>query len=51
MKTPKKKRRPLVIVDPPPAWSLGRHIRISISEGTPTSAFLRNLIVKKGHTS
>jgi len=50
MKKPKpKKRPPAVIVDPPPSWNLGRSARLTVTDGTPTPAFLRTLIVKKGN--
>ncbi len=42
------KRLPVVIVDPPPSWNLGRWARFTVMAGAPTPAFLKHLIVKKG---
>jgi len=47
MKRPKpKKPRPVVLREPPAHWNLGRVARFTVTEGTPTPAFLRQMIVK-----
>jgi hypothetical protein len=47
MTTKKKKPRPAPLtLAIQPAWNLGRHIRITITNGAPVPRFLQDMIVK-----